>query len=310
MPETNRLTAIVVVSEAYTDLELWLLENKLLSYVWHLLEASYEVKFLIAGDTDSTQHKLLGKFVPVLSLLPISPPASTGPMSPVMLQARRVYETLKQLPQPQKIISNNRDGLLYYVACSQRQGLQFQNTSCEVVVSQPADLIGEYEGTFHTGYRKTIESWMEKTTAELVNQVICHSSTVREWMLKDHNTNIDLINTYKLPNLFSFNKTSDNLQSEHKPELVFIGGMSRSNGLLHLIRALTKYNSTKPEFTLTFIGSRDVPGTLKLPLDEFLQNTQIDCRFIRKFNNSESLYEFLNHPHRIMVALPVTCSCT
>ncbi len=312
MPSTDQLTAIILVPGDCVDLRQSLLRNKLLPYTWFLIEDGYEVKFLVSRSDHENHIQIAGRGLPVITLNPAEPPASQGPMSPVMLQARRVYETLKCLPQPTKLVACSRDGLPYYVLNAQRQGLGFLNTSCEIVASEPKELLSAQDGTFPDSFQETAASWMEKITIQLANHVFYHNDTLKNWLTKNREQAraISSFDSSRIPRFEEFDGPKTQPASDQTMELVFAGGLTRRNGLIHLLRSLTDYQTVEADFTLTFIGKRQVHRSIQPELDYFLDNTQIICQFLDYANKSHELYKYLNHSSRIVVSLPTLGNST
>jgi len=307
MITADPLTAIVVIADDCVDLRLYLLKYRLLAYTCLLIEQGYEIRFLVPEADNISTVQIAGECHEIISLAPALPPESAGPMSPPMLLSRRVYETLKAIKPPTKVVAGNHNGLLYYVLCAQRQGLEFLDTSCDVVFSEPKELQYSLEGTFTETYKDTITMWLERKTVELATQVISHSEALTKWLTENYQrkSSVRHLESYRIPCIPELNSKLKRANSEQQVELVYIGGLTRGNGLVHLLRALKPYESTKPDFSLTFIGKKTIHSSLQRELDYFLDNTCVDINFLDIENNPEELFSYLNHSNRIIISLPV-----
>ncbi len=304
--------AIVVIPGDCSDLYRALLECDFLARIFALLDGGYQVRLLCENSTNTkTENSVsIASHRLVVDQLPESaPPASTGPMSPAMNSCRRVYEYLRNTNELSIILGSNQHGLLYYAQCAKRQGLQFCDSVIEIILSEPYELAMETEGGFCESYRDTIEIWLQRTTLEMADRICSSSTTYSQWLktsIPVATCPIPVESRAYLPGLPPPPIAAGNSTLE----LIFAGGLTRRNGLVHFIKALRSIEPEKCLFSVSFVDTPPVNPELRPLLDNFINSSPIECQTIELAPDSQSLIQLLRQKDTIAVTLPVLDTIT
>lgn len=298
-------TCVIVLPGVSDDFIAALQITGLVDRLAEVINEGYEVSLVYTHRAFVSEllYTVAGSQIPVLPLLKAQPGHSLGPMSPCMFDCRCVYEQLRAMQPIDRIIGSNRSGLLFYVQNARRQGLAFDTAEIEIVVAEPSLHIRQSEGLFCDGYGTAVNDWLERHSVEMAGHLTIQTRYMRDWMVRAG---------YRIPadspvaraQNFSEAGVKSGTLAAPPHEFVFVGGLTRRNGLSHFIKALNKLTEYRTDFKVSFIGADPRETSLRLEFDSFLAQTPLACKILRHAS-VDAVLDYLNDIKRMAVILPV-----
>ena len=302
-PALNK-QALVVVPDGRTDLRTTLLDFGLYGRVCALIEAQYHVRLLwCQPDTNSIDPvTIAGQQLAVDTPGKANPPPSRGLMSPTMITCRQVYDYLRTRSDISILSGSNRGGLLYYVQSAKRQGIAFHSTTIEITLSAPLAFTHEAEGLFCTDYAETTVQWLEQQTAVLADRILSPGAFLTDWTYRNtlHTPTVD-----PSPAICYRSPITVIPSDQPRTELVFVGGLTRHNGLIHFIKALQQLESSGADFKVSFIDTSVTHPDLRCVVRDFIRHSSLHCTLVELPNNADALLDYLNAPEKLAITLPL-----